>query len=94
MAFGGIGKKISLTALELNFGRSPLNEKTFSITDSRVSSTSKLLMNVVSNFGDENEGELLGLTWKCNTGTFALTATAVFPEKVLQGIFRVNYFAS
>ncbi len=84
--------ELSATQVLLDFGRTALNEKTFVIADAAVIPTSNLIINVVSlDDTEENAGVPLNLHWKCNVGSFNLTASAVFPNQNLQGTFKINY---
>ncbi len=89
-----VQKPFELTATQvlIDFERTPINEKTFVIGDTSLLTTSKLIINVVSlDDTEENSGVPLNLHWKCNAGSFNLTASAVFPNQNLQGTFKINY---
>lgn len=77
----------------LDFGRGPLNEKTFNVPDALVTANSKLLILSANLPTEENFGEQVNFYFECKDGSFDLTVEAAQPNRLLQGIFKINYLA-
>ena len=74
----------------INFGVTPINEKTFNIINANCFPTSKIeIMQFFQNQSEENFGNDLDLFTECLTGSFNIIA--VSREPFSRGIFNIKY---
>lgn len=86
---GGPGGS-SITETIIDFGTSPINEKSFTITDATCTTSSKIIPFVAGkDQTNENYGMQLNLNYIPAVGSFTLTANA--GNELVRGQFIINY---
>jgi hypothetical protein len=79
----GVGGSATLTETEIDFGTKPVNNKTFTITDSGVSVSNKIIVtgsasDATGQVGNDWEVDSAMFSAKANSGNFTLYANAQF----------------
>jgi len=88
-----ISGSTSISQTTINFGTSPINEKTFVITDAACTGTSKIMLFAAGvSQTNENYGVPLNLSYIPAVGSFQLTADG--GRELLRGQFIINYLIS
>ena len=88
----GVLQKFAFNSIytTIDFGVTPINEKTFNIINANCLPTSKIeIMQFFQNQNEENFGNNLDLFTECLTGSFNIIA--VSREPFSRGIFNIKY---
>jgi hypothetical protein len=76
----------------IDFGNNPINEKSFTITDSNCLTTSKIDIDTYYKSQiEENFGVQLDLFTECFNGSFNIVAIARYPVYEVKGQFNIKY---
>ena len=79
----GGGGSATLTEVEIDFGTTPINNKTFTITDGTITNTKKIIVftspnNATGQLGNDWEVDGAVFSAKANTGNITLYVNAPF----------------